>query len=85
MIIRFIRKVKGGEFFIYSDTLKSRGDWLLLFSSIDRVVEIYQTNKEPATNITIEIDFEHPFPPPLPIDYPRPFYYKTEVEGSIKK
>ena len=46
IITNFIQKIEWGGFYIYSDTLRVRNDWLSLFSTIDRVANFYQTARE---------------------------------------
>jgi hypothetical protein len=46
LIKAFIHNIEWGGFFIYSDTLIGKSDWLTLFSTIDKVVDAYQIARE---------------------------------------
>lgn len=46
VITKFIEKIEWGGFYIFSDTLENKNDWLTLFSTIDKVKFAYQTARE---------------------------------------
>jgi hypothetical protein len=46
VIKEFIRNIEWGGFYIYSDTLKCKSDWLSLFATIDKIAYAYQTARE---------------------------------------
>jgi len=45
LISNFIQKIEWGGFYIYSDTLASKDDWKSLFSTIDKAVTAYKTER----------------------------------------
>lgn len=46
LISNFIHKIEWGGFYIYSDTLSNKSDWSSLFSTIDKIVNAYQAERE---------------------------------------
>jgi hypothetical protein len=46
VIKAFIQNIEWGGFYIYSDTLIGKSDWLTLYSTIDRIGYAYQTARE---------------------------------------
>jgi hypothetical protein len=46
IILNFVHKIQWGGFYIYSDTLVNKDDWSALFSTIDKTVNAYKTERE---------------------------------------